>query len=123
VRGLRFKPQPGQKSGSKFLLHVHPYSASGTTSYSEYQSQSQDWKSPIVRKRGSSKGCRYFGCKEKHERNPIAQEQNRRPENAKTWETGEGSIGHQWAGCPEIKDSTSRCPTLFLKVNKVVKVS
>src|SRR6218665_509058 len=32
VRDPRFKPRPGQKFGSCFLLNAHPYSITGTTS-------------------------------------------------------------------------------------------
>jgi len=34
----------------------------------------------------------------------MTQEQKRRLEDTKIWIKGEGSIGHQWAVCPEVKD-------------------
>ena len=50
---------------------------------SGYQSQSQAWKSPRVRKRRSTEWVQVV--KKKHERNPVTQTQKRGPGNTKTW--------------------------------------
>jgi len=40
--------------------------------------------------------------KKKQERNPMTQEQKRRPENTKTWKKAKKNTGHQRAVCPGI---------------------
>src|SRR6218665_62812 len=90
VRGPRFKPQPGQKFGTRFMLHVHPYSAYIGPQVTGYTRTSSKPGTDLRRGReGQAKGCRYLGHKERHERNPTSQEQKRRPENTKAWGKGE----------------------------------
>jgi len=57
AKGLcsRFKPWPGQTFGLRFLFHAHPTPPLGLQ-VSGYQSQSEAWNSPRVRKRGSNQG-------------------------------------------------------------------
>jgi len=59
-----------------------------------------------VWRRGSSeRGCRYFGRKEKHERNPMTQEQKGRLVNTQIRRKGEEkSFGHKRAVCPVNND-------------------
>ena len=63
--------------------------------YKEERVERKGAATSVVRKRNK-----------KHERNPITQEQKRRPVNIKKWKKGDGCIGHhaRCAHCIGIKD-------------------
>jgi len=81
ARGLRFKCRRGQKFGLKFLFHAHSYSTSGTTSQWIWISEPVPRLELTYGKEGrvERKGADTLVMNKKHERNPMTQEQKRRP--------------------------------------------
>src|SRR6218665_1395642 len=64
LQGLRFKPRPGQKFETRFLLYAHLCSASGTT-ISGTRASPKHGNSPKKSvSEGSNDGCRYISRKE-----------------------------------------------------------
>ena len=86
LQGSRFKPRPGQKSETRFLLHVHPCSASGTTT-SDTIAIPKPGNSPKrrVSEKGTTDGCRRISRKEETR---MKFNDRRRRENGKTLRYG-----------------------------------
>jgi len=85
------------------------------TSYlklSGYQSQSQAWNSPSVRKRVKRKDADSSVVKKKHERNPMTQEQKRRLETPRQGKTKQRKKHWPPTGCAQgLKKKTCKFAT------------
>ena len=75
LQGPRFKPRPGQKFETRFMLHAHP--CSGTTPSSNRASPKPgNWQKKRVSE-WLTDGCRYISHKKKkHEWNSVAGEED-----------------------------------------------
>src|SRR6218665_354521 len=100
VRGPRFKLRPGQKFGSKFLFHWHPYSACWTASQL-IPPRVPSLELPCGEEEGVERkgGDTSFG-QQKHDRNPTTKDQKRRPENTKTKKNAKKKHWTHWGSVP-----------------------
>ena len=100
VRDPRFKPRPGQTFWSRFLFHVHPYSASGTKSEVNTRANPKQGTHIEWGRKGRANGCRYFWREEK-KRNKSNDTSENRIEDWKTPRRGKRQWKRHWTptGC------------------------